>query len=113
MTIIKNRCYKQLDSHQPVEQAGFRKKFCTVDHIQTLNQLIEKTNKFDIKVAIMFIDFNKAFDSLYHNKIWEALAGQGVPPKIIKIIEKIYEKCTAQIHLDTKGRIFPIKRGVR
>jgi len=113
MIIIKNRCYKQLDSHQKVEQAGFRKKFSTIDHIQALSQLIEKAKEFNIKTALMFIDFNKAFDSLYHDKIWVTLAEQGIDSEVINILEKIYKSCTAQIRLDTKGRIFKIRRGVR
>jgi len=74
MTIVKSRCYKKLDEYQSVEQAGFRKKYSTVDHIQALNQLIEKTKEFNIDIALMFIDFNNTFDSLFHDKIWEILA---------------------------------------
>ena len=113
MSVIKSRCYRQLDSHQKFEQAGFRKKFSTIDHIQALSQLIEKTNEFNIKVALMFIDYNKAFDSLYYDKIWETLAKQGIHMEIINVLEKIYASCTAQIRLDTKGRLFNIRRGVR
>ena len=36
----------------------------------------------------MFIDFNKAFDSLYHDKISFTLASQGVNREIINILEK-------------------------
>ncbi len=59
--ILKNRIYKILDSQQPVEQAGFWKSYSTIDHIQTINQLLEKTNEFDINLAITFIYLNKAF----------------------------------------------------
>ena len=52
----------------------------------------------------MFIDFNKAFDSLYNDKIWTTLAEQGICREIINILKKIYESCTAQICLDTKER---------
>uniref|UniRef100_A0A7I4Y7W5 Reverse transcriptase domain-containing protein n=1 Tax=Haemonchus contortus TaxID=6289 RepID=A0A7I4Y7W5_HAECO len=37
--IILNRLERQLDEYQPVEQAGFRKGFCCMDHIHTITQL--------------------------------------------------------------------------
>lgn len=55
-----------------------------------------------IKVAMMFIDFNKALDSFYHDKIWETLPKQGIHTEIINILEKIYVSYTA-LRLDTKG----------
>lgn len=113
MKILKNRIYNLLDSQQPFEQAGFRKNFSTMDHIQTLNQLLEKANEFNIDLAIMFIDFNKAFDSLYHDKIWIALAQQGIPKDIIKILKNFYEKSITRIKLDKESEWFPINRGVK
>ena len=61
----------------------------------------------------MFVDFNKAFDSLYHNKIWEALILQEIPVTFIKFLENLYSKSTACIRLGTIGENFPIKRGVK
>jgi len=61
----------------------------------------------------MFINFCKAFDSLYHDKIWEFLASQGIETQIIDILANSYKNCTAQIKLDLVGRHFKIKRRVR
>lgn len=60
-----------------------------------------------------FVDFNKAFDSLEHKYIWEALEKQGVQTKFIRILKNIYCNSTAQIKLETAGKEFPIERGVR
>lgn len=113
MKIIKNRIYDTLDRSQPPEQAGFRKKFSTVDHIQTLTQIIEKTKEYRIDVVLAFIDFNKAFDSIYHHSAWKALATQGVPENIINILENLYQNSVAHIALDKKGDIFKVGRGVK
>ena len=61
----------------------------------------------------MFIDFSKAFDSPFHDKMWSTLATQGVQAEIIALLDVIYKNCTAQIRLDQLGRQFKIKRGVR
>jgi len=40
--LINNALGRKMDLYQPVEQAGFRKRFSTIDHLQTLRTLIEK-----------------------------------------------------------------------
>ena len=49
-----------------MEQEGFRKDFSTIDHIFTLDQLIEKANKYKIEMNFIFIGFSRAFDSIEH-----------------------------------------------
>ena len=44
---------------------------------------------------LLFIDFRKAFDTVSHRYLWEALEAQGVEVKIIKILVKIYENAQA------------------
>ncbi|XP_050677287.1 craniofacial development protein 2-like [Leptidea sinapis] len=60
-----------------------------------------------------FVDYNKAFDSLEHDAIWNSLKVQGVHGKIINILKNIYSKSTARIKLDKASSEFPIERGVR
>ena len=60
-----------LDQNQPI--TGFRRKFSTIDHIYTQNQIIEKTNEYNLPLCVGFIDYEKAFDSVEHFAIFEAL----------------------------------------
>ncbi|XP_063544341.1 uncharacterized protein LOC134752601 [Cydia strobilella] len=41
-SIIQDKINPQIDSMQPVEQAGFRSGFSTMDHIHTMEQVMEK-----------------------------------------------------------------------
>ena len=103
MSLLKNKCYKELDAHQRPEQAGFRKGYSTTDHLQAINQLVEKAREFNLELALMFVDYNKAFDSLYHRKIWEALAIQDIPEGVIRFLESLYKNSKARIKLDKTG----------
>ena len=91
-----------LDKNQPREQAGFRKKYSTVDHLQALNQVIEKSEEYQLPLVIGFIDYDKAFDSIEHFSIYEALRKINVNETYVKVLENIYEikGATARVHLD-------------
>uniref|UniRef100_A0A914VUW1 Reverse transcriptase domain-containing protein n=1 Tax=Plectus sambesii TaxID=2011161 RepID=A0A914VUW1_9BILA len=62
--VINNRIEHILDESQPPEQADFRRHFSTIDHLHSLNELIEKTHEYWRPLYMHFIDFKKAFDSV-------------------------------------------------
>ncbi|CAH2104114.1 unnamed protein product [Euphydryas editha] len=111
--VVLERISKLLDEQQPVEQAGFRKGFATVDHIHTLKQVVEKYKEYNKKIYIAFVDYAKAFDSLDHKSIWESLQQQGIPDIYIRILKNIYSNSKARIQLESLGDEFSIQRGVR
>jgi hypothetical protein len=101
--VLQKRMEKVLDSNQPREQAGFRKGFSTTDHLQTINQIIEKCNEFNIPLCLAFIDYEKAFDSIEHWAIFEALKDIGIHETYVNILKDIYTKATAKIHIEKPG----------
>ena len=103
-----------LDANQPREQAGFRKGFATTDHLHTINQIIEKSNKFNLPLCIAYIDYEKAFDSVEHNVIFQALRHIGINETYINIIEDIYNEAEAKVHIEKQeSEEINILRGVR
>ena len=63
---------KVLEENQPRKQVGFRKGCSTVDHFQTINQLMEKCNEFNRPLCIGYINYEKAFDSIEDEAIFKA-----------------------------------------
>ena len=103
-----------LDENQAREQAGFRKGYSTVDHLQTINRLIEKFNEFNRPLCIGYIDYEKAFDSIEHKAIFKALRSIGINETYITILEDTYTGATARVHMDSEvSEEIPILRGVR
>ena len=57
-------------------QAGFRKGRGTRDQIANICWIIEKAREFQKNIYFCFIDYNKAFDCVDHNKLWKILKGE-------------------------------------
>ncbi len=75
LKLLNGRIYPVLNFHQPIEQIGFRQGFSTLDHIFAPNQLTEKVREYKLKTVRLFIDYDNAFDSIYHRDcVWKALA---------------------------------------
>ena len=84
------------------------------DHLQALNQVIEKCNEYNKTLCVGFVDYEKAFDSVEHFAILDTLIKIGVHPIYVKILQNIYKEATSRIHLDNHiSKSFPIERGVR
>ena len=112
--IILARIQKQLDENQPREQAGFRAGFRTSDHLHALCQIIEKAKEYRFNICLGFVDYEKAFDSLDHASLLNALKNQVSDEKYIRIIKAIYKDPSAKIHLEnTTTNAFNILKGVR
>ena len=63
---------------------------------------------------MLFVDFEKAFDSMRRESLWKALRRRGVPEKIITMIKASYSgaKCRV-LHKGKLSEQFEIKSGVR
>ena len=111
--IITKRIEKVLDSNQPREQAGFRSGFSTNDHLQVVNQVIEKTSEFKKPLCMAFIDYEKAFDSVEIPAVMRALRKQGIEESYVQILEDIYKDGAITIRLHKDSVKIPVMKGVR
>ncbi|GBP09530.1 Putative uncharacterized transposon-derived protein F52C9.6 [Eumeta japonica] len=76
-------------------------------------QVLDKYKTYQRQYYIAFIDYTKAFDSLYHENIWKSLKEQGIEQKYIRLIKNVYSHSTARIQLEKKGTPFRVRKGVR
>ena len=111
--IITTRLTSLLDEHQPREQAGFRKGYSTRDHIFTLTQLLERSREYRLPLCAIFVDFEKAFDSVEVNAVLQSLAQQSVPSGYIELLKDANSGCTTDITLFDKQIRIPVGRGVK
>ncbi|WKX94327.1 hypothetical protein Q1695_011520 [Nippostrongylus brasiliensis] len=110
---ILTRIRGTLEEAQPVEQAGFRKGYSTLDHIPTCCRLIEVAQEYHEPLVLTFVDYKKAFDSVEPAKVWEALEEQGVETRYTKILQECYTGCHTVFRPFCRDVAVAVERGVR
>ena len=96
------------------EQAGFRKERSCADQIATLRIIVEEFIEWQSPLYTCFIDFEKAFDSVDRESIWNIRLHYGVPIKFVDIIKALYEGFSCQvIHAGKLSESFEISSRVR
>ena len=102
-----------LDIRLRINQNGFRPKRSTVGQILTLRRIIEGVKDGNLPAIITFIDFKKAFDTIHRGKMMKILRAYGIPPTILRAIEKMYTNTQAKVITpDGETEQFEITAGV-
>ena len=75
---------------------------------------IEKAREFQKKVYFCFIDYEKAFDCVDHNKLWKILKEMGIPDHLTCLLRNLYtgQEATVRTGHGTTD-LFKIGKGVR
>ena len=90
--IIFNRLRKRTEEILLEEHAGFRADRSTIDQIFTLRQLTEKKyTEMNRGLYVGYIDFRKAFDSVWREGLWRVMHNLGFEKKIVRVLESIYQ----------------------
>ena len=95
INILNVRLNKRSEWNNVIDesQAGFRKDHSTVDNIFILQVLVQKyLSKKRGRFYCIFVDFQKAFDSIQHDKVWGALIRKIINGKILNIFQSMYRK---------------------
>ena len=111
--LLYSRLQPILEHEQSKDQAGFRKNFSTVDHLFTLCQVYEKCEEYQLPLWVSAIDFKKAFDTISHNKLWEALRQQKVEEEYINLLKHLYANQIGQVRTDVMSKPYKIERGTK
>lgn len=112
--IILDRIAPSVESRLRKEQAGFRRGRSCIDQINTLRIIVEQSREFNSSLCLLFIDFERAFDSLNQAVMWKILAKYGIPEKVIEVIQDLYQDASLKVvHRGTIGTGFQVTSGVK
>ena len=94
-------------------KAGFGPSRSTLGQILTLCRIIEEITFCNKTVALIFVDFSKACDSVNREKMFEILVLYGIPTETIEAIKVLYTNTRSSIITpDGETESFDILSGI-
>ena len=90
LKILQTRLQQYMNRELPDLQAGFRKGRGTRDQIANIHWIIKKAREFQRNIYSCFIDSAKAFDCVYHSKLWKILKEMEIPYHLTCLLRNLY-----------------------
>ena len=91
LKILQVRHQQYVNQELPDVQAGFRKGRGTRDQIANIHWIIKKkAREFQKNIYFCFIDYDKTFDCVDHNKLWKILKEMGIPDHPTCLLRKLH-----------------------
>ena len=111
--MILNRLVPFVEPLLRKNQNGFRRGRSTLSQILCLRRIIEESKLSNRDLALVFVDFSKAFDSVDRSKMFEILKLYGIPDKIISAIKVLYTNTSSTVLTsDGETPAFSISSGI-
>jgi len=95
-------------------QNGFRDGRSVIDNMFELKIIIEKLWKYNQSVEYSFIDFQKAYDSIHRDTLWECMKEFKIPTKLINMCKTCVQKTRSVVRIEgTLSSFFENKIGLK
>jgi len=111
--LINARITPIIECHLSDSQMGFRKGRGTRDAIFQFRTIIERACQVNKKVYVCFVDYQKAFDRINHEKLLNIMEKAGIPDLERKLIKSLYLNLFVIRTKDGTSCRICIRRGVR
>ena len=114
--IVCDRITTFLDDNQILSeiQGGFRKDHRCEDHIFTLKSIVASRSAENKPTYLAFLDFRKAFDSVWRDGLLSMAWDIGIRGKVWNILDKLYHNVKCNVRFgDIVTDFFDIDEGVK
>ena len=97
-----------------MDQQGYLKNRYIGFNIRQIQDIIDYTEKLNIRGCVLFLDFRKAFDTVSWNFMFAVLKKFGFNQPFIDWIKTIYKNCSSSImNNGWRSNFFTLYRGLR
>ena len=90
LKIFQDRLQQYVNCELPDVQVGFRKSRGIRDQTANISWITEKAREFQKNIYFCFIDYNKVFDLVDHNKLRKILKEMGIPDHLTCLLRNLY-----------------------
>ena len=90
LKFLQARLQQYMNRELPDAQAGYRKDRGTRGQIANICWIIKKAREFQKNIYFCFIDYDKAFDCVDHNKLWKILQKMGISDHLTCLLRNLY-----------------------
>ena len=97
LKILQTRLQQYMNCELPDVQAGLRKGRGTRDQITNIRQIIKKAREYQKNIYFCFIDYDKNFDFVDHNKLWKILQKMGISDHLTCFLRNLYAGQEAKV----------------
>ena len=97
LKILQARLQQHVKHELPNVQASSRKGRGTRDQMANICWIIEKAREFQKNIYFCFIDCDKAFDCVDHNKLWKILKEMGISDHLACLLRNLYASQEATV----------------
>jgi len=73
----------------------------TTDQIFTVKNLLEKAWEHNVEIHQIFVDFQKAYDSIRRDKLYTIMVHFGIPNELIRLTKATMENSTYCVKIGT------------
>ena len=111
--MLCGRIKQRIIAQQSVDQAAYRQGFSTEDNLLSLTLLLESCDEWNFPLWLGLVDFEKAFDTVEHAPLWNALHELGVQPEYVDLLKDLYRRQESTVLAGKESRPFALERGVK
>ena len=114
LKILPARLQQYMNQELPDEPVRSRKGKGMRDQIDNICWITERATEFQKNIYFWFIDYAKAFDCVYQNKLWKILKEMGIPDHLTCFLRNLCAGQEATVRTGHLGTIdwFQIGKGV-
>lgn len=110
--ILKNRIETEFSDIE--EQSGFRAGRSCTDNIFVLQQLLEKRKDRNLDTHLLFVDLEKAYDTVPIQKLFEVMTKIGLNGVYIRSIWNLYRNAKSAVKCGNLiSETFPVTKGLK
>ena len=113
-SVLQSRLSTAIDPHLSMTQYGFRPARSTQQPLYIARRIQDAAEQSGNNTVLCFLDWEKAFDKINHERMFEALTRMNIPAKMINVLQALYTCPTFQVeHDEFKSNVYEQRAGIR